>query len=69
MVDAAASTLSFVCPCCGQKGVAWDMHDGVNRYEVSSGFHLEIGRLQPSEVAVVCDHCDQIQPSPAHAQT
>ena len=39
------------------------MHDGVNRFEVSDGFHLEAERVQSPDPLVVCDECDQIQPS------
>jgi hypothetical protein len=62
MPNETQATMSFICPSCGQNGAAWGAYDGVNRVEVSSGFHLETDRADDSEPLVVCDRCDEIQP-------
>jgi hypothetical protein len=55
---------SFACPHCGQSGdVIW-RGDGPARelVHLSSGFHMEPGRLPGARHVVICNACDEIDP-------
>ena len=56
--------IDFACPHCGQKGeVVWN---GENKERVlvslTSGFHLEEGRLPGAKHVIICNTCDEIDP-------
>jgi len=50
----------IACPHCGQVGVLWS-GQASSLPSISSGFHLEAGRLGPNDMPlIVCDHCDEL---------
>jgi len=56
--------ISFACPHCGAMGeVVWK-DDGSDRslVHLSSGFHVEAGRLPGARHVIVCDACDEVDP-------
>lgn len=55
---------SFVCPHCGQTGeVVWNGEKEARApVRLSSGFHMEEGRLSGTERVIICDVCDEIDP-------
>ena len=56
--------INFACPHCGQMGeVVW-LGDGAIRelVRLSSGFHVEEGRLPAARHVIVCNACDEIDP-------
>ncbi len=56
--------IRFGCPHCGQKGeVVW-RGGGAGRelVRLSSGFHVEEGRLPGARHVIVCNACDEIDP-------
>ena len=56
--------IDFACPHCGQKGeVFWSDKDGARTLvRLSTGFHVEEGRLAGARHVIVCDVCDEIDP-------
>jgi hypothetical protein len=63
-------TVSITCPQCGQAGsIASEEDDGMTPsmrgkrtlIRVSNGFHAEVGRTDPGDDLIICDHCDEIQ--------
>ena len=56
--------IKFGCPHCGQHGeIVWN-GDGTDRelVRLSSGFHVEEGRLAGARHVIICNACDQIDP-------
>jgi hypothetical protein len=58
------SHVNFGCPHCGQAGeVVWEGHGSERSLvQLSSGFHVEEGRLPGGKHVIICDVCDEIDP-------
>ena len=56
--------IQFACPHCGQKGeVVWQGSGTIRALEsLSSGFHVEEGRVPGARHVIICDICDEIDP-------
>lgn len=56
--------INFACPHCGQAGqVVWNgMREDRRLVRLSSGFHVEDGRLAGARHVIICDVCDEIDP-------
>lgn len=56
--------IKFACPHCGQAGdVVWNGMKGERTLvRLSSGFHVEEGRLPGTMHVIICSACDEIDP-------
>jgi len=57
--------IEFACPHCGQTGEIDWRGEGAKRFLVrlSKGFHVEEGRIPGAKHIMICDVCDEIDPS------
>jgi hypothetical protein len=56
--------INFACPHCGQTGeVVWDGENEERQLiRLSSGFHVEEGRVPGAKHVIICNACDEIDP-------
>jgi hypothetical protein len=56
--------IPFACPHCGQAGeIVWKDHgNGRTLVRLSSGFHVEEGRISGARHVIICNACDEIDP-------
>jgi hypothetical protein len=56
--------IKFACPYCGQGGeVVWSGDRETRELiRLSSGFHVEEGRVTGAKHVIICDVCDEIDP-------
>ena len=66
-VLAKKALIRFACPHCGQTGEVLWSGDGADRalVRLSSGFHVEDGRLPGTRHVIICGSCDEIDPAPS----
>lgn len=60
--------IGFACPYCGQAGeIVWaDINGDRSLVHLSSGFHIEEGRLPGARHIIICNVCDEIDPPRAY---